>query len=149
MRKAVHLASILLISVALGGGLAHLFELPHKMQLDREEYLTVQQIYRGWALLGIPILGGLACSAALAVLYRKQRTRFWFAVCAVGCIVAALAVFFAVTFPVNQATQNWTELPENWRELRRQWEYSHAVGAVLQFAALTALAAAALVEPDR
>jgi hypothetical protein len=27
-------------------------------------------------------------------------------------------------------------MPENWETLRRQWEYSHAVNAVLMFAAL-------------
>ena len=40
----------------------------------------------------------------------------------------------------NQITSNWTELPvEGWESLRRQWEYSHAVGAVLYFIALTSL----------
>ena len=32
---------------------------------------------------------------------------------------------------MNQATQNWTMLPDNWQVLRSQWEYAHAVRAIL------------------
>src|SRR5512145_1452610 len=44
--------ALLFTALALAPGLAHLLELPNKMTLSREEYLTVQQIYRGWAWLG-------------------------------------------------------------------------------------------------
>jgi hypothetical protein len=55
-------------------------------------------------------------------------------------------IFYLFTFPANQATGNWTNLPENWQELRRQWEYSHAVSACLYFVALAALTLSVLVE---
>jgi hypothetical protein len=45
-------------------------------------------------------------------------------------------VFFAFTFPADRATADRTVLPDHWERLRRQWEYSHAVGAALYFAAL-------------
>jgi hypothetical protein len=32
------------------------------MKMSREEYLTVQQIHRGWTLLGIVVIGILACT---------------------------------------------------------------------------------------
>ena len=50
----------------MAAGMAHLFELPNKIHLSREDYLTVQQIYRGWALLGIAHSGrsGVAASGA-------------------------------------------------------------------------------------
>jgi hypothetical protein len=60
------------------------------------------------------------------------------------CLATALAVFFAFTYPANQATQNWTVLPADWEQLRAQWEYSHAAGAALDLAAFVALILAAL-----
>jgi membrane associated rhomboid family serine protease len=62
--------------------------------------------------------------------------RAWPAFAAAALILATLAIFFAWTYPANQATENWTIMPETWETLRRQWEYSHAVNAVLTFAAL-------------
>ncbi len=84
----------------------------------RDEYLIVQQIYRGWALLGVLIFGAMKCTRALSVLVRKRRRDFALVLAAFLCIAAGLAVFFAFTFPANQATNNWTVLPDNWESLR-------------------------------
>ena len=46
-------------------------------------------------------------------------------------LVGELVAFWGFIFPVNQATQNWTMLPDNWQALRSQWEYAHAVRAIL------------------
>jgi hypothetical protein len=54
-------------------------------------------------------------------------------------------VFWTFTFPANQATDNWTMLPENWMALRTQWEYLHAASAVLNLIALVALILSVLV----
>jgi hypothetical protein len=45
--------------------MAHLLELLNKINLSHENYLTVQQIYHGWALLGIIIAGELFSVGAL------------------------------------------------------------------------------------
>jgi hypothetical protein len=135
----VHFLALLLAAVCLGPALAHLFELPAKMQLDRDGYFTVQQIYRGWALFGVAIVGALVSSVALAVLLRShRRARRWAAAAALG-IVAAQAVFWIFTYPANVATENWTTMPEDWRILRARWEYSHAAGALLMLGAMAAL----------
>jgi hypothetical protein len=34
-------------------------------------------------------------------------------------IIASLSVFFVWVFPANQATMNWTQVPDNWQQLRR------------------------------
>ncbi len=68
MNEILQLAAILFTAVAMAGGWAHLLELPNKMGLSRDDYLTVQQIYRGWALLGIAVVGALISTAALTVL---------------------------------------------------------------------------------
>jgi hypothetical protein len=143
--NTVRLISVILTAVAMAAGFAHLLELPNKIVLSREDYLTVQQIYRGWALLGIAVVGALISTLVLAVMVRRTPTEFYLTSTATLCIALSLVVFFALTYPANQQTLNWTVLPENWQELRRQWEYSHASGAVLYFLALIALTLSLLV----
>jgi hypothetical protein len=71
--KAFFLLGILFTAIVMAAGFAHLFELPNKILLSREDYLTVQQIYRGWALLGFVVLGALVSTVVLAVLVRATR----------------------------------------------------------------------------
>lgn len=137
--KTIYFIALFFVAVALGPALAHLLELPNKIGLSREEYLTVQQIYRGWALLGIVVGGALLSTLVLTVMVRRDRKAFVFALIAFLCIVGTQIVFWTYTYPANQVTNNWTMLPENWRELRRQWEYSHATSAGLNLLALVAM----------
>jgi amino acid transporter len=125
--------------IALGGALAHLFEMPNKLGMDRADYLVTQGAYRGWALLAIVLVVQAIGLIGLAV-----RTRRWFAsflpTCtALAALIGAQVVFWIYTYPANTATDQWTMLPDNWQALRVQWEYSHAVGAVLQLAAFACL----------
>jgi hypothetical protein len=142
---AVRLLTLVLIAVTTSAGLAHLFALPNKIGLPRESYLIVQQIYRGWAFLGVAFVGACATTSWLAVLARGRRA-FYPTLTAALSLAASLIVFFAFTYPANQQTANWTVLPEHWQELRRQWEYSHAAGAVLDLVALVSFAFSLLVE---
>jgi hypothetical protein len=135
-------------AVAMAAGFAHLLELPNKLPLTREEYLTVQQIYRGWALLGVVVVGALVTTSLVAILVRTRPAEFYLTLTAALSIALSLAIFFLFTYPANQQTQNWTTLPANWETLRRQWEYSHAVGAGLYFVALSALTLSLLVGRD-
>jgi hypothetical protein len=140
--------ALVLTAVAMAAGFAHLLELPNKMLLARDDYLTVQQIYRGWALLGIVIVGALLTTGIVAARVRAHPAEFYLSLLAALCIALSLVVFFLFTYPANQQTQNWTSLPDNWESLRRQWEYSHAVGAVLYLVALSALTLSLLVRRD-
>jgi hypothetical protein len=141
--KVLFFVSLVSVAIAMAAGWAHLLEMYAKLQLSRGDYLTVQQIYRGWTLLGSVIIVALGSTIWLSV--ATYRTTMFvpslIAACAVG---ASLAVFFAFTYPANQATANWTTLPEHWMALRRNWEYSHATGAVLYFVALVSLVLALL-----
>ena len=136
---ALHLVAILLTAISMSAGWAHLLELPNKMVLSHDDYLAVQQIYRGWAWLGFVVIGALVSTIALALVQRQQGERAGHSVVAALCIALSLVVFFSVTFPANQATQNWVMLPPNWETLRARWEYSHAVGALLYLVALASL----------
>jgi hypothetical protein len=137
--KLLHFFCIILTSLAMGGGLGHLYALPNKMRLSQTEYLTAQQAYRGWELLGIPIIGALILLIILAIFVRRDSRTFFPILGALICIGLGLADFFIYTYPANQSTVNWTILPEKWHILRRQWEYSHAAGALLNFSAFILL----------
>src|SRR5690606_17573270 len=135
--------------LSMAAGFAHLYALPNKIDLPPAEYFVAQQIYAGWALIGIAILGAIGSTLALAVLVRRRGAEFRLVVTALACLVLALAIFFAFTFPANQATENWTTRPDDWETLRSQWEYSHAVGALLYLTALVALTLSLIVRGNR
>jgi hypothetical protein len=140
---------LIVTAVALIPGGAHLFELPNKIGLPQDDYFVVQGIYRGWALFGAVIIPAALANLALAIMLRRDRRASRLAFAAFLLIAASLAVFFTWTFPANQATANWTVAPANWATLRLQWEYSHAINAVLMFAALCCASLGALLPVRR
>ena len=73
---------------------------------------------------------------ALTIALRGSGAPFTLALIALLLLVGELVAFWGVIFPVNQATQNWTALPDNWETLRSQWEYARAVRAILYVLAL-------------
>lgn len=146
--RIVSFIGLLFTALALAPSLAHLLELPNKIYLSAEDYLTVQQIYRGWMLLGIVWAGALISNLALTVMVRKQPKVFILNSIAFLCIVAMNVVFFEFTYPANRQTNNWTMLPANWLELRNQWEYSHAISAVLALIALISLILSVLARDE-
>ena len=136
--------SLLFAALALAPAMAHLLELPNKISLSHDEYLTVQHLYSGWALLGFVVYGAIFSTLALAIVTRRRAGEFRLALTGFLCLAGTQVVFWTFTFPANSATRNWTALPENWIALRAQWEYSHAASAVLNLAALLAVILAVL-----
>jgi len=136
--RVLLITSVISITVVFGSGLAHLLEAYNKMRLSKEEYRIVQQIYRGWALLGI-----LACIALISTLLLAIQTRhqpyFISNFLSFICILATLIIFFVFIFPVNQLTKNWEILPDNWMQLRHRWEVSHIINTIIYFIGLLLL----------
>lgn len=147
--RLLRFIALLLAALALAPALAHLLELPNKIHLSREQYFTVQQIYSGWALLGVVVIGALLATLLLAVAARRQPREFALALTAFLCIAGTQAIFWTFTYPANRQTVNWTVMPEQWEALRVQWEYSHAASAVLNLVALICLIAAAVTATTR
>jgi hypothetical protein len=142
--RMVQFLAIVLTALALVPAGAHLFELPNKIDLPRDAYLTVQGIYAGWAWFGIVDLGALVMNVVLAIELRRQRLARYFAGTAALCFVIFFAIFFTWTFPANQATANWATLPDDWSGLRQEWEYSHAVNAAVMLIALCSVTLAVI-----
>ena len=138
-------AALVLVGLSLIPAGAHVFEMPAKLALGREAYFTVQQIYRGWALFGVPIIAALLVCLALAVILCGSRRLL--ALIATAGIAGSLLVFFVFVFPGNQATTNWSVQPENWEQLRQSWEYGHAASAACLSVSFLALAILAVFRP--
>lgn len=134
--KLIALALTALVLVPSG---AHLFELPGKIGLHREAYFTVQGIYAGWAWFAVPIFAAIIANGALFLAERRRDpVAARAALVSSALIIISLVVFFIWIFPSNQATANWSQMPDNWEDLRRAWEYGHAGNAIIVFAALLA-----------
>lgn len=142
--QTIRFASVLFTALAFVPAAAHLLELPNKIRLQREQYLTVQQIYRGWQFAGILVIAALVATFALTLSVREHPDEFAPALLALVCIGLTQAVFWTFTFPVNKRTVNWTRAGTDWEALRRRWEYSHAASAILGLLALIAVLRALL-----
>ena len=136
MVKTLFFLAIMLTAIAMGAALAHLFELPNKIDIGAADYLTVQRNYDNWWIVGLSVPLAFLSVLALTVALGGTGTPFTFALIALLLLVGELVVFWGFTAPVNRATENWTMLPSNWEELRDQWEYSHAVRAILYVVAM-------------
>ncbi|WP_214475579.1 hypothetical protein [Mesorhizobium sp. dw_380] len=141
---ALRVVSFVFAALAFVPAGAHFFTMFNKMKLDGPSYLAAQRAYDGWSLFGIVVLGALLSTAALAILLYRSSASFGLVVVAFLSIGATQFAFWTLIYPINQATRNWTILPENWELLRRQWEYSHAIAAGLNALALLVLFISAL-----
>jgi hypothetical protein len=140
----VEFLAILLTALAFAPGAAHLLALPNKIGLAQSPYFAVQQIYRGWSVLGVVLIAAVIADLWLAVLLRTQRGPFLLALGGGLCVAASLAVFFVWVFPGNQATDNWLTAPPDWEAVRRRWEYGHAASALLNLVGLGLVTAASM-----
>src|SRR5262249_33462801 len=77
--EAVECLSLLFAVLAMTIGVAHLLELPNKMAFTGREYLTVQQVYRGWAWLGVVIVAAIASTLMLMISVSASAMSFVYA----------------------------------------------------------------------
>jgi hypothetical protein len=143
--KWVGFFALVFTALALVPGGAHLFSLLNKIDMPQEHYFVAQSIYRGWWLMALILIPAMLLDLMYAIMLAGERPAFYLALAGCICLASTLAIFFAYTQPANAATENWTIVRSNWEELRTQWEYSHAVNAMLTFAAFCLIALASLV----
>jgi hypothetical protein len=143
--QALQLLLLTALAISLIPAGAHLFEMVAKLKLSAEAYMLVQTIYAGWAFFGIPIFLSLVLLALHAWLLRHDRRAMWLSLLSLALIALTQVIFWTYTQPMNALTENWTIAPPDMSATRAQWEYSHAVNAVLTFAAFLAGVAAVLL----
>lgn len=151
--RAWRFATLMLTALAMSMTFSHLLALPAKLAYQAPVWLLLQQtLYGNYRVLGLLIeFGALACALTLVPLVRARRPALGWTAFAAVCLLGAQVVWWAGVVPVNAQVAQFTAqtLPADWKLLRVQWEYAHALRAVLQVAALGALAFSVLAETPR
>lgn len=147
LRTSVAVAALTLLALALGAAFAHVLELPNKMRLAGDAWLTVQShLYVGWGnILGPIELGALAACIGLMILCRADRTALICGFLAASGVALSLVIWIVFVWPSNVTVDHMAAsgLSEEWRLVRDRWEYGHAARAALFFLSFVSLALAA------
>jgi hypothetical protein len=151
--QAWRFTSILSTAVTMSAAVAHLMEIPGKMQYEPSLYVRLHRtLYPTFGKTAGYAEGvALLSTGALAWWTRKRRPRAGLlTMAAAGCLAAAHGVFWTLVQPANKTMASWPleSIPPEWRGWRNQWEYSHAARAVLVTGALGALVGAVLREAN-
>src|SRR5262245_32509300 len=144
MVKTLYFLAIMLTAIAMSAALAHLFELPNKIDVGAAGYLTVRRNYDNWWIVGLSVPLAFIGVLVVTISLRGSGVPFTLALTALFLLVGEMVAFCGFTAPVNRATENLTMLPSNWGELRDRWEYLHAVRVILYVLALGTLVMSAL-----
>src|SRR3546814_1785599 len=70
--RVMQFLAIVFPALALVPAGAHLFELPAKISLTREDYFIVQAIYSGWALFGFVLVSAITANLVLTVMLQGR-----------------------------------------------------------------------------
>ena len=169
MFPTLQILTILVVAVAMALALAHVLELPGKMRLSKEDYLTVQRIYYpGFTIGGVAEPIGTLLLLLLLFLTPANTIAFWLFAAAFAAMVIMHAVFWLVTQPVNNFWLKDAELKglgerffshdpfgghrseaavkPDWTMLRDRWEWSHAARAALGLLAFILLVTAVALQ---
>jgi hypothetical protein len=143
MLGAVRFLSLFCTTIAFALTLCHVLELPGKLALSGDVWLTVQhRLYGAFAWAGaIGEIGAVIFSAWLFVLLRRRRPSGPLALLAALCSIAGLGSWLVLIAPLNEiiAAATPASLPAGWETIRCQWEWGHAFAAGLFTVAWMAL----------
>jgi hypothetical protein len=169
MLLILQVVTVFLVAVAMSLTLAHALELPGKMRLDREAYLTTQPIYYPGFTIGAGVgeAGGIMATVILLLLTPRPSAEFNWILIALAFLAAMHAVYWVLTHPVNKVWLKGADLKglsseffgfdplkrsgstagpdDDWRRLRDRWEHSHVIRAVLASAGLVCLVIAVAI----
>ena len=144
--------TIMLASLSLGLSMAHLLELPRRMQFDQQLWVRVtvfENVYRYFGSVGAAFeIGSVLAAIVLAFLVRKHGSTFYWTLGGAILLVLALVSWVIFVSPMNAEFATWltNPVPPDWTRYRNQWEYAHAVNALLKMIGLSSLVISVLVE---
>jgi hypothetical protein len=152
--RVVRFLALLCVALTLGLAFAHVMEIPGKLRLPGEVWLTVQQNL--YVAFGPPLGAGVEVAAIAltwltAVLSRRRRPAFALSVAAGTAATLGLAVWGLIVAPANTTIAAWTAatLTPDWTAVRFRWELGHALHAACLAVGFMALLGAILAEtPD-
>lgn len=148
MRRGGYFVALLLAALVMGLEFAHVLEWPSKATYQGSLYVLLQEsLYIWFGNIGsVLYLLAIVISFLLALALRGDRSGRRLVGIACALEVLALALFFAVIYPVNLAFPVFgpVTVPADWAALRDRWELGHAVGFALFTAAFVLLLLAVL-----
>lgn len=152
----LQVVTILLAAITLTTALAHALELPGKLRLGREQYLSVQTIYYpGFTIAGVAEPLGILAALLLTV-FTPAGTQFYATLGGLVSLVVAHALYWLLTHRVNNfwlkdaalkgvgknffafGAGSGDAVPD-WTVLRDRWEYSHVARAAFALLGLALL----------
>lgn len=162
--QMLHVIAITLVALAMAPAVAHALELPGKVRLPKEAYVTVQQIYYpGFTIAGFGEVVAVIAVALLLWSTPRGTVAFWLALGALLGVLAMQAVYWIAIHPINKfwlqgkslgaagsrffsfdptsRKQDRSRQPYDWTRLRDRWELSHVARAVLALVSLVLVAA--------
>ncbi len=124
-------ATVVSIGLIAGTALAHVFEMPHKMAMPGDVWLSIQGvIYNGWGqkLLYLDIV---AIAGLTFCILRNAFARTALLLSLMLLLIADVGIFLIWIAPTNEAVDAWSSITpmSNWVELRQNWEWGHAARA--------------------
>lgn len=135
--------------------MAHLLELPRRMQFDQQLWVRVtvfENVYRYFGSVGAAFeIGSVGAAIVLAFLVRKRGTTFYWTLSGTIALVLALVSWIMFVAPMNAEFATWlaNPVPPNWIRYRNQWEYAHAVNALIKIIGFSLLVISVLVETPK
>lgn len=165
MLLGLKLLCILLVSISMALALAHALELPGKLRLEKQDYLTVQEIYYpGFTVGGFAEVLGVFALMALLYFIPKDSPAFKWILASFFALVALHATYWILTHPTNKFWLQNQDLKGTsavffesgsapaekgqgmdgnlWKRYRNRWEASHVIRAVFGVGSLMFLASA-------
>ena len=118
--RLAHAFGTAAVGLIAGTALAHVFEMPHKLAMSGDTWLSVQSILYNWWGAKLLWLDVAAVAGLLFTSVRSTSTR-GLALAAVALLLAAdFAVFLTWVRPTNVALDFWTGARpmQNWQTLR-------------------------------
>jgi hypothetical protein len=153
--RAWRFIALMLASLSLSLSVAHLLELPQRMQFDQQlwvEVTVVENLYRLFGSVGAVFeIGALVAAIGLAFWVRKRGAVFYLALAGAVFLGLALAGWLVFVAPMNAEFATWlTEpVPADWTRYRDQWEYAHAAIALIKTLGLSCLVVSVLLDAPR
>jgi uncharacterized membrane protein len=147
--------TLMLTSFSLSLSMAHLLELPQRMQFDQQLWVKVtvfENVYKLFGSVGAAFeITAILTGIVLVFLVRKRGSTFYWTLGGVIFLVLAFVSWITFVAPMNAEFAKWSTnpVPVNWTRYRNQWEYAHAINAFIKIIGLSLLVISVLVETPK
>ena len=144
--------TLVLASLSLSLSMAHLLELPQRMQFDQQLWVRVtvlENVYKLFGSVGAAFeITAILTAIALVLLARRRASTFYWTLSGAIFLVLAFVSWIMFVAPMNAEFAKWltNPVPADWTRYRDQWEYAHAVNAFIKIIGLSLLVISVLVE---